>query len=473
MIRPHTLRRYRFDDDVSVSEIGEAILLATPRGELSLSVRQRERRTMFHHLSDGGADVASLLSIVGGAATDTVWVYRTLEKFVRAGLVVESIGIPSAAVIRRMVFDDTGGRAVDRVRVDPTAYLRADPDGMIFECARSTSLVRVTDWRLPAVIATLAQASGVPWRELTWPEGVDDALAEAVVIALLETGHLRPDEDSSPELREWSFHDSVFHTRSRLGYHDGPYGGTYANASMRAPLPAVTSASDAPSIPLARPDLADLSRTDPPLVTVQESRQSWRRSGPRAVTADELGEFLYRSARVRAQRSTDREDISLRPYPGGGADYELEIYPLVNRVDGLDRGLYHYNPADHALVPLSPWSDGLEALADEISRTAVTDSYPDVMFFVTARMGRLTYKYEAIPYALALKDLGVLYSTWYMTATAMGLAPCALGGGDSALFAQVSGVSMWAEPRIGEFILNTPDPTERRTAPAEEREVPE
>jgi hypothetical protein len=43
----------------------------------------------------------------------------------------------------------------------------------------------------------------------------------------------------------------------------------------------------------------------------------------------------------------------------------------------------------------------------------------------------------------------------YLVATAMGLAPCALGGGDSDLFAQASGLDYLAESAVGEFILGS------------------
>jgi hypothetical protein len=40
-------------------------------------------------------------------------------------------------------------------------------------------------------------------------------------------------------------------------------------------------------------------------------------------------------------------------------------------------------------------------------------------------------------------------------ATAMGLAPCALGGGDSALFAEAVGANSLEESSVGEFILGS------------------
>jgi SagB-type dehydrogenase family enzyme len=58
-------------------------------------------------------------------------------------------------------------------------------------------------------------------------------------------------------------------------------------------------------------------------------------------------------------------------------------------------------------------------------------------------------------YALILKNLGALYATMYLVATAMDLAPCALGGGDSELFAAAAGLDPCEEPAVGEFILSS------------------
>ena len=51
-----------------------------------------------------------------------------------------------------------------------------------------------------------------------------------------------------------------------------------------------------------------------------------------------------------------------RPVPSGGALYALDVYVGVNRggVEGLDAGLYHYDPFEHCLEELSGperWDD--------------------------------------------------------------------------------------------------------------------
>jgi len=66
----------------------------------------------------------------------------------------------------------------------------------------------------------------------------------------------------------------------------------------------------------------------------------------------------------------------------------------------------------------------------------------------------VSWKYESIAYATILKDVGVLYQTMYLVATAMGLGPCALGCGDSDVFARLIGTDYLEETSVGEFMLN-------------------
>jgi SagB-type dehydrogenase family enzyme len=78
---------------------------------------------------------------------------------------------------------------------------------------------------------------------------------------------------------------------------------------------------------------------------------------------------------------------------------------------------------------------------------------PQLILVLTARFGRLSWKYEGNAYALLLQEVGVVYQTMYLVATAMGLAPCAVGGGDAADFAHLIGTDPLEEASVGAFVL--------------------
>ncbi len=55
-----------------------------------------------------------------------------------------------------------------------------------------------------------------------------------------------------------------------------------------------------------------------------------------------------------------------------------------------------------------------------------------------------------------LKNIGVLQAIMNLVATAMGLASCILGAGDSDRFSVVSRIDYYAEGSTGEFIIGSP-----------------
>ena len=79
------------------------------------------------------------------------------------------------------------------------------------------------------------------------------------------------------------------------------------------------------------------------------------------------------------------------------------------------------------------------------------DQAVQVLFIIAARLA----PGEPVAYERVLKQVGALFQTMYLSATAMGLAPCALGGGDSALFARLAGADPNHETSVGEFLLGS------------------
>jgi SagB-type dehydrogenase family enzyme len=173
------------------------------------------------------------------------------------------------------------------------------------------------------------------------------------------------------------------------------------------------------------------------------------------MSADQLGEFLYRTARYQQVMTDGSVEFALRPAPCGGALQELEVYVVVARCEGLEAGVYHYQPDVHRLARIAEPSALTDRLIEECRWTADNGPEPQVCLQIAARCDRVFWKYESMAYALILKNLGALYATMYLVATAMDLAPCALGGGDSELWARIAGTDPMREPLVGEFLLGS------------------
>jgi SagB-type dehydrogenase family enzyme len=350
------------------------------------------------------------------------------------------------------------------------AYLHRHGDDLVLASPRSFARIVLHDARAAALVHALTRPARA--EELAGRTPGLDAEAAGSLLALLSGAGMAEEvgaggtthEDTDPALRCWEFHDLLFHARSREGRHDAPVGAVYPFVGRLEPPPALKQPPAAETVELYRPDLETLEREDPPFARVQEERRSIREYGREPITARQLGEFLYRVARVRDCRDVEVETphgpltmgFTSRPYPAGGSLYEMEIYPLVNACTGLEPGLYHYDPLGHRLGVVA----GRTAAVEQLLRTAgwAKETSPEslqVLLILAARFPRVSWKYATLAYALMLKHVGVLYQTMYLAATVMGLAPCAVGDGDSDLFARAAGLDYYAEGSVGEFLLGS------------------
>jgi oxazoline/thiazoline dehydrogenase len=299
----------------------------------------------------------------------------------------------------------------------------------------------------------------IPWvrpmRCCEWAAGT--ALPQEVILALascLESmGAIRrigADLPAPVRVPEWSFADRMLHARSRLGRHIGEYG---RKSPLHATRDAVGVSAVRTKVGLPAPVMSELIAKDRPFAEVLENRRSLREYGNAPLSSARLSEFLYRAARVTGRLGTGADEITLRPYPSGGGLHELEIYPLIHRCSDLRPGLYRYDPSIHCLEEIAgPCPETVQLLADA-RRSSRMACEPQVLLLVAAKFARVTTKYESVAYTLILKNLGGLFQTMYLVATAMGLAPCALGGGNSDVFCRVAGTEFWRESTVGEFLL--------------------
>jgi SagB-type dehydrogenase family enzyme len=313
------------------------------------------------------------------------------------------------------------------------AYVRREGTEAVLESPLAHARIILNDCRAAAMVGALAAPATV--QELA--ERVSSLPADAVagMLALMLRAGLIGDantEDSAPALQTWEFHDLLFHARSRKGRFDAPYGGTYRLAEHLAPPPALKPKIAGQVHELYRPDVERLEHDDPPLARIQAQRRSIREfDATRPITDRQLGEFLFRVARVTQYRVADvamptgpvRQDFAARPYPAGGGLYELELYAAIQACDNLAAGMYYYDPVGHRLIRLRGRTAEVKALLrDTAQSTGTPEDTMQVLLILTARFPRVAWKYESIAYALTLKHVGVLYQTMYLAATAMGLA---------------------------------------------------
>jgi SagB-type dehydrogenase family enzyme len=346
-----------------------------------------------------------------------------------------------------------------RHRLSRFALLRPGDGGKgcRLECPLAHAHVEVSDAELAA---TAGGYLGCREVEILPADAPGDPETALLCLALAVCGFGTSDtatDTQENELPYWDFHELYFHSRSRLGRRRDPVGATFKMARRFPPEPAVK-----PSMPVIErialrvPDYSQVVAGDLTLTAALETRKSIRSHGGMPLSIDQLSEFLYRTAAVRSSWVTQIGEFTRRPYPAGGASYDIEFYLLISRVAELQPGLYHYDPLGHALEFLSRETELHREMLWDAFRACAQTTYPDILFVLTSRFKRLSWKYSGMVYATVLKHVGVVYATMYLVATAMRLAPCALGLGNSDHFARLSGVDYYDEGAVGEFMLGRP-----------------
>ncbi len=420
---------------------------------------------MYRMREDGACEkeLADIVQEIDGAE-ELPRFYFYLIQFSEQGMLCRSIYwndkplATSVPISSRYRFESLRPSQQVRYVLSRFAYCRRAGQRLVVESPLSYGQLILHSGEGASILAELAQ----PCRYADLCSRVPEFSHETVLLfleLLLNTslltkieGNREAGEDLNDSLRQWEFHDLLFHSRSRAGRHSNPYGRTNRFVGKLPQPSAIRPKHKGQEIMLHKPDLERLVRQDSSFTRVLEERCSSREHGEPPITDRELGEFLYRSARVRETFTVDGYEIAHRVYPGGGAAYELELYLAVDRCTGLSPGLYHYCALNHRLYRLSRRVKTVDSLLESAARTARAGK-PQVAIIIAARFKRMTWRYESMAYAAILKDVGVLFQTMYLVATAMGLSSCALGGGGSDLFAEAVGVDYYDESSVGEFIL--------------------
>jgi SagB-type dehydrogenase family enzyme len=347
-------------------------------------------------------------------------------------------------------------------RLSVYACLRADGREYILESP--LSLHRVVLHRAAAMRLIAPLASPITPAAFAAALSPAEPGAVSVLEYLTAAGMVVSAEDLDTATVGWSPVDMMFHTRSTLGRHDHSFGATYPAGTAR-PTEPVVKPQTSQHIPLHTPSWDDLRRSDPPVVVAMEARRSVRRYAGSPITAVQLGDLLYRTARVRSlitaapagQKPPDAPATgtvySNRPYPSGGACYEIELYLTVANCTGLPSGVYHYDPLGHRLEPVSGDRAAAAELLSAARITAALDGPAQVLISMTARFRRLSWRYEGLAYRLVLMHVGVLMQNLYIVCAAMGLAPCALDAVDIDVAARAFGADWRTEPCVGQFLV--------------------
>jgi SagB-type dehydrogenase family enzyme len=151
------------------------------------------------------------------------------------------------------------------------------------------------------------------------------------------------------------------------------------------------------------------------------SRRSTRSYSGQPISLDELSRFLFLTSGV----SADRFGSARRTAPSSGALYPIEVYPIVNNIDGVERGVYHYAYREHALELVRA-----EDMRGRLVEQGLGQEFLGqcgAVLFLTMILQRMRPKYQDRSYRYGLLEAGHVGENAYLAATEMGLGACGIG----------------------------------------------
>lgn len=344
------------------------------------------------------------------------------------------------------IFRDVRFDAGKSYRLSRFAFLRRHDRDMQLESPLQPAVLRFRSWLPAGVIALSGQPISCASIIESLPAGSQTDVV-AVMELLVSAGFLDDAGEEPPAAAHlWDLHELLFHVRSSTARWGEPFLSTSPHRQPEPP-PVKPAFSDNDPIALPPPRLEQWMVEDPPLARVIEDRRSAAAPGSNRLTLAQVSDFCYRTAHP--------QNDPHRTLPSAGARHELEFYVGAHEVDGLMRGFYHYHTASHCLHRLNADDDPVaELLARAGAAWSTGQHIPHAVIVVASRFPRMASRYASIAYRNTLLDAGIAIEAMYLNATAMRLAPCALGINLPDLFARITGLDPFEETPLAMFALS-------------------
>ena len=154
-----------------------------------------------------------------------------------------------------------------------------------------------------------------------------------------------------------------------------------------------------------------------------ENRRSIREYSEAVITLSELSFILWCTQGVK--EVIDRP-VTLRNVPSAGARHAFETYVLVNRVEGLQSGLYRFLAIDHQLVVANLEKDIADKITEACWKQEMVRNSAVTLIWV-AVVYRMMWRYQERGYRYLHIDAGHVCQNLYLAAENINCGVCAIG----------------------------------------------
>ena len=147
-------------------------------------------------------------------------------------------------------------------------------------------------------------------------------------------------------------------------------------------------------------------------------RRSIRTYADNPLSLSDLSQLLWSAQGITNERG-------FRTAPSAGATFPLEMFVVVNQVEGLNKGIYHYLPFEHELEFLRA-DDVLEPLFRAcLSQSMILDAGATLVF--AAVFERTTARYGDRGERYVLNEIGHASQNVHLQAAALDLGTVVIG----------------------------------------------
>ena len=197
-----------------------------------------------------------------------------------------------------------------------------------------------------------------------------------------------------------------------------------SDQNLKKPQPPYESPlkNPVPLIGLPKPEDIDLGQYD--LRKAIEVRRSLRRYSEDSLSLAELSYLLWLTQGVK--KIDEKRHVTWRTVPSAGCRHPFETYLSINRVEGLESGLYRYMALEHSLAPLHLDEQFTDELAQacggqrQVRTSAVTFIWAAVPYRTVWRYAERSYRYMYL-------DAGHVCQNLHLTAESINCGVCAIG----------------------------------------------
>ena len=187
-------------------------------------------------------------------------------------------------------------------------------------------------------------------------------------------------------------------------------------------------------------DLPRVERgTDGSFADLMYERRSVRRYASGELDMEQISQILFAAQGVTRQKR-------FRTVPSAGALYPLEVYLVAGKVQGLEAGVYKYEPHGHRLLPVSLGDKRRELAQESYSQMWIAQA--QAVLVVCAVYERVTGKYGSRGERYVHIEAGCAAQNVSLAGYSLGLGSTVVGAFSDRGVQKVIGAQNKEEPLI-------------------------